>query len=86
MPAAHILTTAVYDRPQTLNLQELQHFAEVDPSRRCINCGGYAGNVLDEPAPCTCEGDYRPVWKAAQDEIARRAIVGDYSAWSKESE
>lgn len=77
---------AVYDSPQTLTRAELDHLADVAPSRRCVNCGGYAGNVLDEPAPCTCEGDYRPAWKAAQDEIARRATVGDYGAWLRQRE
>lgn len=76
----------LYDSPQTLSLIELQIIADVESSRRCINCGGYAGDVLDEPAPCTCKGDYRPTWRVAQDEIKRRATIADYDAWLRSRE
>lgn len=62
----------LYDSPETCADHTLEFYATVPPSARCVNCGGYAGHVLDEPSPCICEGDYRPSWKVALDEIARR--------------
>lgn len=65
----------VYDSATALSRRTLEDLADVPPSTRCINCGGYAmpdSAVGDASSGCSCEGDYRPTWKAASDELARR--------------